>query len=75
MSDDLLALLLTEGELGGRQEATEGDLAELLLFQELRNIHSHPQFLVTLLYLTKEFHATTSDDLPEAGACDTISST
>lgn len=75
MSDDLLTLFVAEHELGWRQEATEGDLAELLLFKELCNVHSHSQLLVSLLDLTEESHAPACDDLPETGARDSISGT
>ena len=54
MAHDLLGLLLTEHLLSRSQEATECNLAELLLFQVLGNIHAHPELFVALAYVANE---------------------
>ena len=66
------SLLLAEHELGWREEAAQRDLAELLLFEELGDVHAHSQLLVPLLDGAEEFHAAARDYLPEAGAGDAV---
>ena len=69
MSDHLLGLLLTELELCRSQEATQGNLAELLLLKEFGDVHPHAQLLMPLLDLAKELHGFTCYDLPDGGSC------
>ena len=56
MPDDLLGLFLTELELCRRQETAQGNLAELLLLEELCDVHPHAQLLMPLLDLAEEAH-------------------
>ena len=41
MPDNLLGLLLAEHLQGGSEQGVQGELAELLLLEILRDIHAH----------------------------------
>ena len=72
MSDHLLGLFLTKLELSRRQQATQGNLAELLLFKEFGNVHPHSQLFMTLFDLAEELHGFARYDLPDGGSRDPI---
>ena len=71
--DDLLALFLTEHELGRREEAAERDLAELLFFEELCDVHAHAKFTMTFLHFREEIASATCDHLPNRRSGDAVS--
>lgn len=71
-SDHLLCLFLAEHELGGCQESAYGNFAELLLLQELRNVHAHSELLVPLRHLAYKVHALAADDVPAGRLGDAI---
>ena len=72
MPDNLLSLFLAKHLLGRRQESTDGDLAKLLLLQELCNIHSHAEFMMALADLADKTPTTACDKMPDASAQNAI---
>jgi len=72
MANHLLGLLITEHQLGRRQQPAECDFAKLLLLQELGNVHAHLQLLVSLADLAEELIAATGDKLYKRGAGDSV---
>ena len=73
MAYNLLGLLLAEHCLRRCQQSTNCNLAELLLFKELSDIHSCAQLFVALTDRTNESTSFAGEHLPEGGASDPIS--